>query len=213
MGFNYYDHLVKDAGITDFRKEDKAPFFFLKPPTTSVVGAGRSVIYPKQSQQLDWEIELVVVIGKRGRDIPVDQAMNYVAGYTTGLDLSARDWQFNPRHPRQFDIFCGKAFDGSAPIGPSIIPARFVDASDLTLKLWVNGALKQDSHTREMIRSIPEQIAAASEHLTFEPGDILFTGCPAGVGFATQTYLKVGDKIDAEIGSLGRLSVEITAGA
>jgi 2,4-diketo-3-deoxy-L-fuconate hydrolase len=207
-GSNYYDHLAKDFGITAFDKAGNDILYFTK-QAGSLVGPGKTVRYPSQSACFDWEIELVVVIGSRGRRIPADQAMAHVAGYAIGLDLTARDLQFNKRQRRQFDLFGGKGFDDSAPLGPKIVPARFVDPDDLTLKLWVNGEIRQDSHTREMIWSVPELIADVSQHVTLQPGDLLFTGSPAGVGMASGTFLQVGDRIDAEIGNLGRLSVEI----
>lgn len=207
-GSNYYDHLAKDFGITGFDKAGNDILYFAK-QAGSLVGPGKTVRYPSQSVCFDWEIELVVVIGRQGRRIPIDQAMTHVAGYAIGLDLTARDLQFNKRQRRQFDLFGGKGFDDSAPIGPKIVPARFVDPDDLTLKLWVNGEIRQDSHTREMIWSVPELIADVSQHVTLQPGDLLFTGSPAGVGMASGTFLKVGDRIDAEISNLGSLSVEI----
>jgi 2-keto-4-pentenoate hydratase/2-oxohepta-3-ene-1,7-dioic acid hydratase in catechol pathway len=207
-GTNYYDHLLKDFKITGFDKAANDILFFTK-QCGSLVGSGKSVRYPSQSREFDWEIELVAVIAKRGRRIPVDQAISYAGGYTIGLDLTARDLQFNKRQRRQFDLFGGKSFDDSAPTGPAIVPAEYVDPSDLSLKLWVNDELKQDSHTREMIWSIAEQIAEISQHLTLEPGDLLFTGSPAGVGYPSRTFLHPGDRIDAEISGLGRLSVQI----
>jgi len=210
-GANYYEHLYKDAGMLDFRKEDKIPTFFLKPPTTTLVGSGKSVRYPTQSKQFDWEIELAVIVGKRMRRVSAAHAMRYVAGYTIGLDLSARDWQLHPKHLVKFDLFGGKAFDDSCPLGPRITPARYVQHDNLDLKLWVNDVLKQNANSRDMIWSLPEQLAAMSEHVTLEPGDVILTGTPAGVGWATGQYLKVGDRIDAEISGLGRLSVEIIA--
>jgi 2-keto-4-pentenoate hydratase/2-oxohepta-3-ene-1,7-dioic acid hydratase in catechol pathway len=113
----------------------------------------------------------------------------------------------------KFDLFGGRGFDDSCPVGPRIVPARFVDHANLGLKLWVNGDLRQDANTRDMIWSLPEQIAAMSEHVTLEPGDILLTGTPAGVGLATGTFLKIGDLIDAEIDGLGHLSFEIIGDA
>ncbi len=183
--------------------------FFLKPPTTSLVGCGRTVRYPVQSTQLDWEIELAAVMGKRMRRVSDEDALRGIAGYAVGLDMSARDWQMNPRHPWKFDLFTGKAFDTECPVGPKLVPARFVDPGNPHLRLTVNGAIKQDAHTSDMIWSVAEQVAALSEHVTLEPGDILLTGTPAGVGMATGTYLKVGDKIEAEISGLGVLNVEI----
>jgi 2-keto-4-pentenoate hydratase/2-oxohepta-3-ene-1,7-dioic acid hydratase in catechol pathway len=208
VGANYYDHMHKDAGMTSFRKEDAVPTLFLKAPSTSLIGPG-PVRYPIQSTKFDWEAELALVIGKRGRRIPLADALEHVAGYTLGIDLSARDLQFHPKHPFKFDLFGGKSFDDSCPLGPRITPARFLDAQNLQLQLWVNGQLKQNANTKDMIWSVAEQISAISEHLTLEPGDVILTGTPAGVGLATGEYLKVGDRIDVEIKELGRLSVHI----
>lgn len=207
-GANYWDHVIDDMKMTNFVKADYDPIFFLK-PSTSLVGSGRSVRYPAQSNQLDWEVELVVVIGKGGRKIPVEEAFSYVAGYAIGLDLSARDWQLSSRHPKAFDLFTGKAFDDSSPYGPKIVPARFIEPGNLELKLWVNGELKQNSSTGKMIWSIAEQISELSKHLTLEPGDLLFTGSPAGIGMTQGKYLKRGDHVEAEVTGLGRIAVEI----
>lgn len=209
MGFNYRDHLIKDAGITDFSKEDNDPFFFLKPASTALAASGEVIPFPEGSEKFDWETEMVAIVGRRGRNISIDNASSYIAGYSIGLDLSARDWQFNPRHPKQFDIFCGKVFDKSSPFGPSIVPASQINVDDLTIELRVNGELKQNSSTKEMIWKVPEQVAFLSRYITLEPGDLIFTGCPAGVGFATGSYLNVGDQLEAEISGLGRLSVTI----
>jgi 2-keto-4-pentenoate hydratase/2-oxohepta-3-ene-1,7-dioic acid hydratase in catechol pathway len=208
-GANYYEHMHKDAKMPDFRKENAIPVFFLKPPTTSLVGSGKTVRYPTQSKKFDWEVELAVVIGKRARRISEANALSVVAGYAVGIDLSARDWQFHPKHPFKFDLFGGKAFDDSCPVGPKIVPARFVDSGNLRISLSVNGEMKQDANTSDMIWSVAEEIASISQHMMLEPGDIVLTGTPAGVGMATNTYLKTGDKIDAEIEGLGKLSVEV----
>ena len=208
-GANYYDHITQDGGHGAFTKEDNIPVFFLKPPTTTLVGQGRSVRYPVQSVKFDYELELAFVIGKRGRRIAVDNASEYVAGYAIGIDLSARDWQRHPKHLVKFDLFGGKAFDDSCPLGPFVVPARFVDAGDLQLQLRLNGELKQNANTRDMIWSVPEQIARISEHMTLEPGDVILTGTPAGVGLSTGTWMNVGDRLDAEISGLGSLHVEI----
>ena len=210
-GANYYEHMHKDAKMPDFRKENAIPVFFLKAPTTSLVGCGKTVRYPTQSTKFDWEVELAVIMGKKARNIAVKDALSTVAAYAVGIDLSARDWQFHPKHPFKFDLFGGKSFDDSCPLGPKIVPARFVDSGNLRLWLDVNGERKQDANTSDMIWSVAEEIAAISEHMTLEPGDIVLTGTPAGVGLATGTYLKIGDKIDAEIQGLGRLSVEVIA--
>ena len=208
-GFNYMNHVTKDGGHGSFSKDDNIPVFFLKPPTTTLVGQGASVRYPAQSAKFDYELELAVIISRPGRKIDVDEAMSYVAGYTIGLDMSARDWQRHPQHMVKFDLFGGKAFDDSCPLGPGIVPARFVDEDNLQLRLRVNGELRQDANTSDMIWTVAEQIAAISEHVTVEPGDVIMTGTPAGVGLSTSTWLKVGDVLEAEITGLGTLTVQI----
>ena len=209
IGFNYYDHIAKDAKMVDFHKVEKDPFFFLKPPTTTLVGGGETVPYPAGSEKLDWEIELVAVIGRGGRNIPRVRALEHVAGYMVGIDMSARDWQLNPRHPMKFDIFMGKAFDASAPVGPFFVPAALVDSHDLAMKLWVNHELRQDSNSSEMIWSLEEQIEVLSKSISLEPGDLIFTGTPAGVGYPSNTFLHPGDRVAAEIAGLGRLEITI----
>jgi 2-keto-4-pentenoate hydratase/2-oxohepta-3-ene-1,7-dioic acid hydratase in catechol pathway len=211
-GFNYHTHVTRDAGRHDFVKDDNVPVFFLKPPTTTLVGEGRSVRYPVQSTQLDYELELAAVIGLRGRHIALQDAQDYVAGYTIAIDLSARDWQRHPKHVAKFDLFGGKAFDDSCPLGPAIVPARFIDAENLRLQLLLNGAIRQDASTNEMIWSLPEQIARISKHVTLEPGDIILTGTPSGVGLSTGTWLAAGDHLEGRITGLGSLQVEIVEG-
>jgi len=212
-GANYFDHMTKDGGHATFTKEENIPVFFMKPPSTTLVGQGRSVRYPVQSEKFDYELELAFVIGKRGRRISSEAALDHVAGYTIGLDLSARDWQRHPKHLVKFDLFGGKVFDDSCPLGPGIVPARFVDPADLQLRLWVNGELRQDANTSDMIWPVPELVARLSEHVTLEPGDVVLTGTPSGVGLATNTWLGVGDVIDCEITGLGSMQVEIVPDA
>jgi 2,4-diketo-3-deoxy-L-fuconate hydrolase len=207
-GVNYYDHLRQDVKAPDFDKSKHNMLHFIK-HQRSIVGPSSGVRYPSQSKQLDWEVELVVVFGRTGRRIPAARALDYVAGYSVGIDLAVRDWQFNPRHFKQFDLMAGKSFDDSCPLGPYVVPARFVTPKDVALRLWVNDELKQDSTTREMIWSIEEQIAALSQHVTIEAGDVLYTGSPAGIGYVSNTFLKVGDQVRAEIAGLGTLEVQI----
>jgi len=209
-GANYYDHVTKDGGHASFSKEDNIPVFFLKPPTTTLVGQG-PVRFPAQTQKLDYEIELAFVIGEGGRNIPVEDAHRHVAGYTVAIDLSARDWQRHPKHLVKFDLFGGKAFDDSCPLGPGIVPARYVEADALQLRLSINGELRQDANTADMIWPIAELVARISEHVTLEPGDVVLTGTPSGVGLATGTWLRVGDVIDCEITGIGSMCVEIGA--
>jgi 2-keto-4-pentenoate hydratase/2-oxohepta-3-ene-1,7-dioic acid hydratase in catechol pathway len=210
-GANYYDHMTKDGGHSDFSKDDNIPVFFLKPPHTTLVGQGKSVRYPIQSTKFDYELELAFVIGKRGRRIATEDAHDHIAGYTIGLDLSARDWQRHPKHLAKFDLFGGKAFDDSCPLGPAIVPARFVHDGNLELKFYLNGELKQDANTKDMIWPVPELVSRISEHVTLEPGDVVLTGTPAGVGLSTGVWTQVGDRLRGEITGLGSLQVEIVA--
>ena len=209
-GANYYDHVTKDGGHSAFSKDDNIPVFFLKPPSTTLVGQGRSVRNPPQTDKFDYELELAFVIGKRGRHIGEEDARDHIAGYTIGLDLSARDWQRHPQHLVKFDLFGGKAFDDSCPLGPGIVPARFVDDENLQLRFALNGQVRQDANTKDMIWPVPELVARISEHVTLEPGDVVLTGTPAGVGLSTGTWIAVGDRLDGEITGLGTLHVEIT---
>ena len=212
IGANYYDHMAKDApALGSFKKDEKIPTLFFKPPTTTLVGCGKSVRYPSQSEKFDWEVELAAIIGARARRVGVERALDHVAGFAVGIDLSARDWQFHPKHLVRFDLFGGKGFDDSCPLGPKVTPARFVQHDRLQLRLWVNGDLKQSANTSDMIWPLAEQISAISNQVTLKPSDVILTGTPAGVGMASGTYLEVGDRIDAEIDGLGRLSVEIVA--
>ena len=207
-GANYFDHVTKDGGHATFSKEDNIPVFFLKPPTTTLVGQG-PVRFPAQTQKLDYEIELALVIGEGGRSIAVEDAHRHIAAYTVAIDLSARDWQRHPQHLVKFDLFGGKAFDDSCPLGPGIVPARYVDPGALQLRLAVNGELRQDASTADMIWPVAELVARISEHVTLEPGDVVLTGTPAGVGLATGTWLQEGDVIDCEITGLGSMRVTI----
>ncbi|TEA78996.1 fumarylacetoacetate hydrolase family protein [Allopusillimonas ginsengisoli] len=209
MGANYLDHMQQDAGVEDFEKASKIPCLFMKPPTTAIVGSGASVLYPVQTKQFDWELELAAVIGKRATRLTIENAMSCIAGYTIGIDLSARDWQFHEKHLVKFDLFGGKAFDSSNPLGPCIVPADQVNAEDLEMTLKVNGEVKQHARTSLMIWNIAEQLVAITEHVTLEPGDIIMTGTPSGVGLATGQYLKPGDRLDAEIEGIGHLAIQV----
>jgi 2,4-diketo-3-deoxy-L-fuconate hydrolase len=204
IGFNYDEHITIDSKIKGFDKSAADPLFFLK-QRGAQVGAGQSIPYPAQVKKLDWEVELVVIFGKEGKGIKAKNAMDHVAGYAIGLDLSARDWQVNERSMKKWDLFCGKAFDNSGPVGPWFVPAEFIDADNVALKLWVNEELKQDSNTRHMVWPIPELVEEVTKHMGIESGDMLFTGTPSGVGFASNTFLKPGDVIRARIDGLGEL--------
>jgi 2-keto-4-pentenoate hydratase/2-oxohepta-3-ene-1,7-dioic acid hydratase (catechol pathway) len=168
------------------------------------------VARPRGSQKLDWEAELVAVIGKAARNVPVEKALDYVAGYSIADDLSARDLSrrsaLPPGNPFHFDWTAHKGFEGSCPLGPWITPAAEVpDPQALAIRLWVNGVLKQDSNTSRMIFSTAEQVAHLSSLATLHPGDLVLTGTPAGVGAGRNEFLQPGDRVEIEIEGLGRL--------
>jgi len=208
-GANYYDHMA-EMGFPGVKKETQRLFFFFKPPRNAVVGPGATVTMPRGTKKYDWEIELAAVIGKTARYVSVENALSHIAGYTVAIDLSARDFNQAPDQFYKFDWVAGKATDTACPMGPWIVPAEAVgDVQSVALKLSVNGVVKQDSSTSQMIYSVAEQIARASELMTLDPGDVVLTGTPAGVGVPKGTFLNPGDKIDAEIAGIGKLSIEI----
>ena len=208
-GANYFDHLA-EMGMPGAKKEDQRLFFFMKPPRNAVVGSGATVHMPIGTKAFDWEVELAIVIGKTARNVPVETAMQHVAFYTVAIDFSARDHNRAPETFYKLDWVAGKGHDTCCPLGPRLVPASTIsDPQNLGLKLWVNGELKQDGNSRDMIFTIAEQIATASRIMTLDPGDVLLTGTPAGVGAPKQTFLKVGDRVEAEIDGIGRLDVTI----
>ncbi|MFO1193660.1 MAG: fumarylacetoacetate hydrolase family protein [Rhodoferax sp.] len=208
-GANYFDHLA-EMGMPGAKKEDQRLFFFMKPPRNAVVGSGPTVHMPIATQAFDWEIELALVIGKTARNVPVETALQHVAAYTVAIDFSARDHNRAPETFYKLDWVAGKAHDTCCPLGPRLVPAAAVaDPQNIGLKLWVNGELKQDGRSTDMIFSVAEQIATASRIMTLDPGDVLLTGTPAGVGAPKKTFLKVGDRVEAEIEGIGRLDITI----
>lgn len=208
-GANYYDHL-QEMGVQDLRKEAQRLFFFFKPPRNALVGPGKTVRHPARSKMFDWEIELAAVIGRTAKDLTPENALDCVAGYTVGIDLSARDLNQAPDTFYKLDWVAGKAQDTCCPLGPRIVPAALLgDPHDLALELKVNGATKQSARTSGMIFDIREQLALLSSIMTLDPGDVLLTGTPAGVGFPKRTFLKPGDRITATIERIGTLEVEI----
>ncbi|TDA69700.1 MAG: FAA hydrolase family protein [Clostridia bacterium] len=197
IGMNYRSHCAEQGA-----RLPSHPIIFAK-FATAVTGPGSPVIRPRLTQQLDYETELAVVIGRRGKNIGQNKAMEYVAGYTIFNDVSARDIQFGDRQWVR-----GKTFDTFAPMGPWLVTADEIpDPQDLRLRCWVNGELRQDSTTAEMIFTVPYLIEFLSRVVTLEPGDIIATGTPAGVGAFRQppVYLEAGDRIRMEITGLGVL--------
>ena len=203
IGLNYGDH-VKESGLDTPENQ----IWFTKSPT-GCVGEGAGVLKPAVSDMVDWEAELVLVIGKRARNVPRERAHEIVAGYCCGNDISVRDWQF---HSPQFTI--GKSFDTHGPIGPWLTTSDEVgDPHDLDIKCLVNGEEKQNSNTKHLIFDCFEQIAELTQVMTLEPGDIIFTGTPGGVGIAMQPpqFMKVGDEVTIEISKLGSITNTLVA--
>jgi 2-keto-4-pentenoate hydratase/2-oxohepta-3-ene-1,7-dioic acid hydratase in catechol pathway len=208
-GVNYRKHIQEMGG--EVPGDDWQPFFFLKPPTTAVTGPSDPIlIRDAERARYDWEAELAVVIGAGGRDIPADRALEHVAGYCVANDITARGYHRRPSVPAEpfrFDWLAAKGTDTSLPLGPGITPAFFVpDPQDLRLRLWVNGQLQQDESTADMICPVDELIATASRAVTLEPGDVIVTGTPSGVGAGRGLYLTHGDVVTVAIDGLGQIS-------
>jgi 2-keto-4-pentenoate hydratase/2-oxohepta-3-ene-1,7-dioic acid hydratase in catechol pathway len=216
-GANYTDHMAemaraqgKEPGPT-MKELGEKPWHFVKTSRSSVVGPGAKVKLPAYSQKVDWEVELVAVIGRMAKDLPVDEALACVAGYTIANDLSARDAMRREKNPASspfhYDWVSQKCFDGSCPLGPWIVPAGdIVDPHRLGIRLWVNGELMQDSHTSKLIFDTAEQIAMLSSRVTLHPGDLVLTGTPAGVGMGRGRFLKAGDTVKLWIENIGELA-------
>ncbi len=197
LGLNYSDH-AEETG----QPLPVAPILFSKPPT-AVIGPDDAIVLPKDSQ-VDYEVELAVIIGKGGRHIPEEQAKNHIGGFTVFNDVSARNHQFLTRQ-----WFRGKGFDTFAPMGPCLVlPDQISDPQNLRLQLRLNKVTLQDSTTANMIFTIPQIISDISSVLTLETGDVIATGTPSGVGFVRKPhpiFLKAGDVVEAEIESIGTL--------
>lgn len=216
-GANYSDHAANMARIQNLPPEPDPhelglnPWHFLK-PSHCVVASGSTV--EKRSQKLDWEAELAVIIGPGGKDIPLERALDHVAAVTIANDLSQRDLMRRDGVPEQspfnLDWVGHKCFDGACPLGPWLVPIdQISDVQNLAIKLWVNDTLEQDSNTSRMLFSVAEQIAFLSTRLTLQPGDVILTGTPAGVGAERGAFLNQGDVIRIRIEELGELVTHI----
>ena len=202
MAVNYSEHAKETAAIRNRSAEAPvAPVLFTKAPTTVNSPYGPIVVDPQVSTEIDWEVELAVIIGTAGKNIHAEDALKHVFGYTVLNDVTARDLQ--SRH-KQF--FKGKSLDGYCPMGPWIVTADEVaNPHNLPIRLRVNGELKQDGNTAQMIFSIPQIIATLSLGMTLEPGDIIATGTPSGVGFSRNPpeFLRPGDILESDIVGIG----------
>lgn len=215
-GANYADHAAEMARRMnrpmepDPHTQGLKAWHFIK-ASRALADPGATVKISGVSDQVDWEVELVAVIGRAAKNVPEDKALDYVAGYTAANDLSARDRgrraNISDTSPFKADWTKHKTFDGSCPLGPWIVPASDIgDPQNLGLKLWVNDVLKQDSNSKDMIFNLAEQIARLSSGMTLHPGDLVLTGTPAGVGSARGEFLKPGDVVKIWIEKIGTLS-------
>jgi 2-keto-4-pentenoate hydratase/2-oxohepta-3-ene-1,7-dioic acid hydratase in catechol pathway len=205
VGRNYAEHIAEGERAQNIKVGvSEQPVYFTKPPTAVIGPDATAPIFPSVSTKIDYEVELALIIGQGGVNIPRERAMEHVFGYAICNDITARDVQ--RRHGGQF--FKGKGLDGSCPFGPWIVTAdEIADPHALGLRLWVNDEKRQDGNTKDMIFDIPTLIASLSEGLTLEPGDILATGTPSGVGYAMEPprWLADGDVVTCEIDGIGRL--------
>ena len=209
LGVNYQEHIdegVRARGVQ--LNTPEVPVFFTKPATSVIGDQGKVLAHPVTSR-IDWEVELAVVIGRKGRNISAAKANDYIFGYTVCLDMTARDLQ-----RRHLQWWKGKSLDSFCPLGPSIVhKSAMPDPKSVRLQCRVNGETMQDGNTRDMIFDIPNTIEHLSAGLTLEPGDIISTGTPSGVGFARTPpiFLNVGDKVEGEVEGIGVLEVKIAA--
>ncbi len=205
IGVNYAAHAAESVSFIDTKKPEVQKWF--NKQVTAVNGPYAEVHLPKVSEQLDYEGELVVIIGKHGRHVPRERAFEIVAGVTVGCDYSVRDWQRASQ-----TMIMGKGFDTHAVFGPAIVTLDEIDdLSALELRTFVNGEPRQVGYVRDQIHDIPAQIAHLTAAFTLEPGDVIFTGTPAGVGagHTPPKWLKAGDRVRVEIDCLGFTENEI----
>lgn len=205
VGLNYRKHAEETGSPIP-----QSPILFNK-FNNALAGHREDIALPKPSQKIDYEAELAIVIGKKAKDVSKDEALNYVFGYCNANDLSARDLQM-----RTSQWLLGKSCDGFAPLGPYLVTADEVgDPNSLAIKAMVNGELRQNSNTNDMIFYCDEIISYISQHLTLQPGDVILTGTPEGVvlGYPPeqQVYLKDGDVVTIEIEKLGSLTNRLVA--
>merc|ERR1719412_526539 len=197
IGMNYADHCLEQNV-----PPPKEPVVFSK-FSSSIVGPNDDIEYPEVTEELDWEVEMAIVIGKPGKKVKKEDAMSHVFGFTTAHDVSARDWQLK-RNGGQWLV--GKTMDGFCPLGPAIVTADEIgDPHNLSLQCLVNGNIKQDSNTRQLVFKTEELIAWLTQFFTLLPGDVILTGTPPGVGVFKKPpeYLKKGDVVECTIEKIG----------
>ncbi|MFP4501274.1 MAG: fumarylacetoacetate hydrolase family protein [Candidatus Hydrogenedentota bacterium] len=207
---NYAAHIEEEGQVAVERRET-FPYVFIKPRTTLNHPGAKVPIPACSPDTIDYECELAIVVGKRAKAVPEEAALGYVAGYTVVNDISDRKFRPNPgRREREKDAFFdwlhGKWHDGFCPVGPAISSARWItDPQSLSVELKVNGEVRQSGSTGQMVFPVAAIVAFISQWITLEPGDIIATGTPAGVGAASGRFLKAGDVLEASIENIGTL--------
>lgn len=207
IGLNYAEHAKESVSFITNAAPSVQKWF--NKQATAANGPYDNVDLPSVSEQLDYEAEIVAIIGKTGRHVPAERAWDLIAGLCCGCDFSVRDWQRASQ-----TMIMGKGFDTHAPFGPMLVtPDEIDDFGAVEVRGYVNGELRQSGHARDMTFSIAEQIAHLTAAFTLEPGDIIFTGTPAGVGagFDPPKWLKAGDRVRVEVSGLGHMEHEIVA--
>ncbi len=208
---------IREGGREPLPKERRTPAVFMKPPTTTLIGPGDAIVIPRIGQKIDWECELGVVIGRHARFVSAEEGLDYVAGYLVVNDISERALKIDiDREPQEWDRFfdwlAGKWFDTFMPSGPCLaLRDEIPDPQSLGITLRVNGEVKQQGDTGDMIHSVAELVAWISRLVTLEPGDIIATGTVAGVGATTGEFLKPGDIAEGEIEGIGILRNPVEA--
>lgn len=213
---NYLAHL-QEAGSQVSDPERVTPQLFLKPPSTTLRADGEALFLPRVSKAVDWEVELAVVVGRRGKYIREEEAYDYIAGYTVFNDISERNFEIFPRAQRAerawdpyFDWFAGKCMDGFAPMGPALVTRDEIpDPQALRITLRLDGVTMQDSSTRLMMTPVRRLVSYISTVMTLEPGDVIATGTPHGVGSARGISLAPGNVMEAEVERLGTLRTPV----
>lgn len=203
ISLNYADHIAESG-----KERPEYPGFFTK-QSTCVIAHGDAIHLPKVSNKLDYEGELAFVIGKRCRHVPIDKAQQVIAGFMVANDVSVRDFQ-----ARSPTLMVGKSFDTAGPLGPWLVTAdEIADPHNLALKTWVDDELRQNSNTSQMLFNCYEMVVYLSQAMTLEPGDVITTGTPSGVGvsMSPRGYLKVGQTVNIEIEGIGRLTNSVIA--
>lgn len=213
---NYPKHVVERGG-TAAERAATFPYVFMKPPSTTLTNPGDPIVIPAISPNaIDWECELGVVIGRRARNIAEADALEVVAGYTVMNDVSDREFRPNPgraARPRDehFDWLHGKWHDTFLPVGPCVLANDLAEPADFPISLKVNGQTMQDAHTRQMVFPVEAIVAFISSFVTLEPGDLIATGTPAGVGASRGVFLKPGDQVEASVDGIGTLKNPVIA--